>query len=395
MLPSIIPSPRQGGYHSPHLFAVFAALTLGIAFPAQAELPITDTLSAYGDIRAGYFHLRRNDRDDSTNTDSDWRIRLRPGLKWQPSEQWTFAARFAGRFSSDQDGTRFTMDPYNGGASGLDLGESTLDELYMDYQMGKNSYRIGRFQTSYSLKGIAPKSLDRADSSNTEITWTDGVSWTHQQDSGWKSRLIVEHNHRRGPSNIRHPPIGFEDSDSRWSGFATIENTEPWGAFVQRGLSVTWLPDALYTDGIGFDRHENYWTVTARAALQWPIADTGSDLQIGVEGGYAPNTPRNLALNLPGTGDSDGTAWQISLNWLNFAPDHGIGLIAGRAEAGWLISPDYAPNQDLLEIRYQWKVDAIQTFEVRVRQRKEVDRLITADERRKDLDFHLHYTVQF
>lgn len=400
MFQSVIPTLCRVGQHSlrafsPRAFALSAALILATSLPAQADLAITDDLSAYGDIRAGYFHLRRNDRNDSTYTDSDWRLRLRAGLKWQPDERWTFAARFAGRFANDQDGLRFTMDPYNSGSSGLDLGESTLDELYMDYQPGNSSFRLGRFQASHNLRGIAPKSLDRNDSNNIEITWTDGLSWTHKLDNGWQTRVIVDHNHRRGPSNIRRAPLGFDDGDSRWSGFATIENDQPRGAFVQRGLSVSWLPDALYTDGLIVNRQQDYWALTARTALRWPIGDTGSAFQLGLEGGYAPDTPRNTALGLPGSGDSDGTAWQVALNWLDFAPGHGLALVTGRAEAGWLLSPDFTPNQDLLEVRYQWKVDAIQSIEIRLRQRTDLDRPITADKRREDVDFYLRYTVRF
>lgn len=370
-----------------------ATLLLVAALPAQADLPLTDQLSFYGDVRGGYVHLRREDRDGSTYTaNSDWRLRVRPGLKWQPADHWTFAARLAGRLSTDQDSSRFTMKSYLGG---LDHGEASLDELYAQYQAGKHNLRLGRFQVSHSLAGVASKSLDRNDSGTMEVNWTEGLSWTYQLPDGWQTRAILEHNHRKGSSSIRRSPLDFADSDARWSTFMTVENNEQHGALVQRGASITWLPEALYSDGTSLDRHEDYWTLSTRAAMRWAIADTGSAFQLGAEAGYAPNTPRKSALNLKGSGDSKGTAWQISANWLNFVSGHSIGLIHGRAEAGWLQSPDFVSNQDLLEVRYQWKVDSNQLLEVRVRQRTDLQRPVTTEKRRDDVDFHLHYTVTF
>lgn len=372
--------------------ALAVALLGATALPAQADVAITDELSFHGDVRAGYFHLRRKDRDDTTSTDSDWRIRVRPGVKWQPTDNWTFAARLAGRFAHKQDGTRFTMDPY---APPLGHGEASLDQLYAQYQTEQHTVVAGRFQVAHALIGVSPKSLDRNDSGNMEIHWADGLSWTYRVADGWQTRAVIEHNHRKGASGVRNAPLGFDDGDARWSTFITLENNELQGIFAQRGISVTWLPEALYTDGTMIDRHEDYWTVSARAALRWPIADTGSSFQLGMEGGYAPNTPSKSAVGLNGSGDSKGTAWQVSANWLDFAEGHSLGLVYGRVEAGWLQSPDFIPHQDLTEVRYQWNVDSNQLFEIRVRQRKDISRPLAAEKSRDDVDFHLHYTVTF
>src|SRR5690625_4896904 len=157
---SVPGSLLRGSRVSPPRLALAVALLAATALPAQADVAITDELSFYGDVRAGYFHLRRKDRDDTIYTDSDWRIRVRPGLKWQPAENWIFAARLAGRFAHKQDGTRFTMDPY---APPLDHGEASFDELYAQYRNEQHTLRVGRFQVAHALIGVSPKSLDRND----------------------------------------------------------------------------------------------------------------------------------------------------------------------------------------------------------------------------------------
>jgi hypothetical protein len=47
-------------------------------------------------------------------------------------------------------------------------------------------------------------------------------------------------------------------------------------------------------------------------------------------------------------------AWQLSGNWLGWRPGHDIALLVGRADAGWLLSPDFIGNMDLVELRYLW-----------------------------------------
>lgn len=375
--------------------ALLAAL-LPISLPATADISINDQLSFYGDVRGGYFNLRRAERNGGIDKNDDWRVRVRAGLKADLGSGWSGAVRFSGRYSTDQDGTRFSIDGEATTPTGLTFGESTLDELYLAYT-GETlgTVRVGRFQTRALLPGVAVKSLSRNDSLNTEITWTDGVQWQHQFDHGWRSQVIIEYNSPNGSSNSKRPPLGFDKGASRWSGFAGIENTTALGPLVHRAIDVTWLPEALYTRGTDQRRTEDYVAVVGRLAAKWPIGDSGTAFMLAGEAGYAPDTPRTAAVVSGRSGSADGHAWQVSFNLLDFIPDHSMAVVVGEAGAGYLISPDFVPNYDLLELRYQWKVDRNQRIEARIRQREELKRQATAQRTRTDTDFYVRYTYSF
>ncbi len=375
------------------LFALNASLGLA-ALSAHADIPLRDDLALYGDARGGYFNLRREDRNGVTDTSDDWRGRLRAGLKWQPAQGWTLAARFAGRYGTDQDGHRFALNWHTGTPSGLTIGSATIDEAWAGYQGQGWSLKAGRFQTKHDLMGVARKSLDRNDSNNTEITWTDGVQWQRDLGSGWRTTLLAEYNDAAGPSNTRRPPLAFGDSRSRVSAFAALENFQPWGPVVQRSISVTWLPDALYPHGASGDA-SHYRTLVGRTALRWPLDSEGRAFLLAVEAGQAIDTPRQARLGLPGGGDSDGTAWQVTFNLMDLMPRHHLGLVGSRTGAGWLLSPDFTPNTDMVEVRYQWLIDSRQRFEARLRYREDIDKPVTAVSKRQDTDFYLRYTYSF
>ncbi len=371
-------------------------LAVVLAAPAMADVALTDKLAFYGDARSGYFHQRRDDRDGEIRTSEDWRLRVRTGLKWRMSDAWEANLRVAGRYSTEQDGTRFRTDWYAGtDGSGMSLGESTVDVASLSYSADNWSLKAGRFQTGTTLMGVAGKSLDRNDSNNTEIHWTDGIQWQRELGSGWRARLIAEYNDRVGPSNVKRRPLSFQSSDSHWSGYAALENNEAWGPVVQRGAGITWLPSAVYPRGQAQGKSEDYLALMGRTTLQWPMAFAPGDFLLGMEAAYAPETPRESALNLPGSGDSDGLAWQVSFNWMQFAPGHSIGLVAGRAGAGWLLSTDFVPNSDLLEVRYQWKIDNRQRIEIRLRRREDLERPLGAIKDRESVDGDLRYTFRW
>jgi hypothetical protein len=155
-----------------------SALVLASATPlsAAAADPAPGEFAFGGDARMGYFSREREDRNGSRSDESDWRIRIRPGVLWQVTTELSARARFAGRYSTDDSNDNhfefFTAIPQS---DGLGFGDSTIDELYLRYKPGNWDVKVGRMQTSFELEGIAKKSLSRNDSPNTDITWTDGI----------------------------------------------------------------------------------------------------------------------------------------------------------------------------------------------------------------------------
>lgn len=380
----------------PILYASALALALAAPPPAEAADPAPGTIGFSADLRMGYFAREREDRDGTRSDSADWRIRIRPGVLWQVTPEFSAKARLAGRYSTDDSNHNhfkfFTSLPQS---DGLRFGDATFDELYLRYRSGDRwDVRAGRMQTSFELEGVAKKSLSRNDSPNTEITWTDGIHVRYADAAGWNYHAILQRSEDAGPTTVRRSPLAFTESASHLTYYAGMERKAPKERILQLGWDLTYIPDALRIDGNATGRIGNYLGITGRLALQWALAGNTRFVWAG-EAGFAPDTPTKTALRLPGSGDAGRLAFQTSVNVVDFAPGHSIGLVYGQAEGGWLLSPDFGNNQELLELRYQWRLSATQSIEARLRTRRDLEQLTTAAQRRVDDDFYVRFTQRF
>jgi len=373
---------------------------IGLLGLAASVMPAHSSLASEwrwsGDIRAGLFASERTARDGAESDDRFLRGRLRLGGERDLSEEWLFRARAAGRYGGGQDGTSTYLRGYAPTATGAELGDTTLDELYLRYApSGADwSLRVGRFQAKFELPGVPAKSLSRNDSPNIDITWTDGVHLVAPVADGWKGHLILQHNHRHGTGTTARSPLDFSDSGSRAGVFVGLEaKSNP--AFPVRMIDLTWLPDALASEGVAQDRREDYLAASGRASTAWPLGSGGMKLVAGGEIGYAFRTPFGSAAGTGETGRSDGLAWQIGPSLYDIWPGHHIGVVYGRTGAGWLISPDFRPNDELMEVRYQWRFTSKWSMEARLRQREEITIPSTASRERVDRDLYIRVTGRF
>ena len=361
-----------------------------LACPAMAV-----EFSLNGDVRAGFFSLHRDDRNGKEDTTDELRLRVRPGIGAKFNEQWLAQVRFAGRYSTDDSNDlHFELFKSLPAEDGLRRGDSTLDELYVEYRPDRDwQVRLGRFQSKAELAGVARKSLDRNDSPNTDITWTDGVQVKHTSVSGWVTTAIAQYNDSEGATQVLRAPLDFSEDGSRASYFVGLENTQNAGPLVQRAVDITWLPDALHSNGVGVGPVEDYWGLVGRLAGQWPMRGSMKFMLAG-EVGYAPNTPLRSVTKTGTTGDADGLAAQITFNFIDIVPKHSAGLVFGRAGDGWLLSPDFGANANLVELRYKWAIDKKQALEARARNREDIDQRVGSLYKREDVDFYLRYTYK-
>jgi hypothetical protein len=321
------------------------------------------------------------------------RARLRVDVQGAFSAQWRGTLRAAGHYSDEQTSARFTLHEYNDSRA---FGRSTFDMANVQYTPDpKWAFTFGRMQTKFELEGVAKKSLDRNDSPNIDIDFTDGFQVVRKMDGGWQIYGILQHNPDRGSTNVTRRPLDYTDNSTRQTLFIALQNKAATGAFVQRSIDLTVIPDALLVTGAATGPREDYYGLVGRMALRWPEVDRGTRFLWGLEVGYAPNTPQQSALKLGGVERADGMAWQTSFNLLDILPNHSIGLVLGKADAGWLISPDFRENDRLAEIRYQWKINKSFSLESRLRERIELDKQTTAARRRDDTDYYLRLTYKF
>ena len=376
-----------------------AYLAAGTAAVISGAMDARAETSLIGDVRGGAYVIRTDNRNGTETKEEDLRVRLRAGVETRFNEQWQGTVRFAGHYADEMTEKRFSFHTTNESRA---FGQSTFDMFNIRYSPSKAaSITVGRMQTKFELDGVAKKSLDRNDSPNIDIDFTNGVHGTYSFDSGWKAHLILQHNPSLTKSqlgtapNILRGPLDFTDSQSRLSTFVALENKTKSGPFVQRAVDVTYIPEALLVTGSSSGGREDYVALVARTALAWPMGAGKQRFLLGLEAGYAPNTHRASAVSLAGSGEVKGYAWQTTFNLMEFAPGHSVGLVWAEAQAGWLISPDFRENERLVEVRHQYVFSKQLSMESRIRQRLELEQLTTAVRKRDDKDLYIRLTYKF
>lgn len=350
-----------------------------------------------GDLRFGYSRTDKDDRDTSDASTSEWQGRFRAGGSYRIADKLIFGGRLASSCSSDECNPGFVLDGSLPNSTSINDGDVTFDQLYIHaLRLEKFDIAVGRLQTKFvSRAGVFAKSLDRADSTGTNVNWTDGVHGVLHVNDNSTGHLILQKNQADGTGSIRRGPIDFSDDDSRITYFLAWENVRRFGPVNQQGIDITYMPKSLMKDGDRSGRIEDYVAFVARFAASWPEGSTGPRLNIAGEIGYAPETPTRSAMGLVGDGDSDGTAWIISASIVDFRRDHSIGINYGRADAGWLLSPQYRENEQAFEVRYMWRRSASLAIDVRARWRDELEQREDAAQTRQELNVFARFTLGF
>jgi len=352
---------------------------------------------ANGDLRVGYERAETDLRDGTSSTDTKGRGRFRIGGSVGINEWLIANARIATSCTSEECNPSATFDPNLSTRSSIDEGAITFDELYLHvFRRERFDVAIGRLQTKFVARaGVFAKSLDRNNSNGFNVNWTDGVHGTYHLKDESILHFIAEHNSSDGPSSVRRGPLDFSDSDARVSHFFAWESQNRLGPFTQRGLDISYLPSALLKDGTQTGPVEDYVGIVARSAIARPFGTEGRRWNIAAEIGYAPETPTRAAVGLPGEGDADGLALTFAASLMDLWPNHSIGINYGRADAGWLLSPQYRNNEELVEIRYLWRKRRQLALDFRVRARQDLEQLVGETQKRDEIDFFARFTLGF
>ena len=347
-----------------------------------------------GDLRLSYLFAGDDIQDVVFGETDVFRARWRIRSIWGISNRLRGALRIAGICSSDDCDPDIILQPEIPTSTSIKDGQITIDALFLQwFRTDRFNIAVGRMETKFVARGgVFRKSLDRNDSNNLRVNWTDGLHSTFKAKNGWESQIILQYNSKNGPSNVRRAPLDFSDSRSRVSYFYGLEKLEPNRLLVQRAIDITYLPSSLLSNGQANSRLEDYLAIVARAASRWPVRSEGWRLRLSTEVGYASNTPTKTAAGIIGTGDTDSLAWNITVSVMDIVPHHSIGLNFAETEAGWLLSPQYTDNERLLEVRYMWRPTDHLTLDVRGRWRDELRQRITEEPDRDRFDFYVRLT---
>ena len=303
----------------------------------------------------------------------------------------------AGLCSTSDCEPDLVLQPYITTGSSMKDGQITLDEFCLQwFRSDRFNVAVGRMQMKFVARGgVFSKSLDQNNSNNLRINWTDGLHTTFKARNGWESHMVLQYNSEDGPSTVRRDPLDFSDSGSRVSYLFLFENLHEKRRLVQRALGVNYFPASLLINGQADGRLEDYLAIVARAAVRWPVRSESWRLRLSSEVGYAPDTPTKSAMGVTGMGDADGLAWNITASVMDFFPNHSIGINYAHTGAGWLVSPQYADNERLIELRYAWRPTDRLILDIRARRRDELLQTIIVDPDRDRFDFYIRFTWTF
>ena len=350
-----------------------------------------------GDMRVGYIRAEQDLRDGSSDTDTNWRGRFRIGGTSRFNSWLLGNVRIASTCSSDRCDPEFVLDHSLPTGNSIEDGDITFDELYLHaFRLKRFDLAVGRLQTKFVTRsGVFAKSLDRNDSNGFNVNWTDGAHGTYHSDNGAITHLILQYNDPDGPSNVRRRPLDFADSDSRVTYFFAWESQKRIGPITQRGIDITYMPSSMLKDGAVTGPVDDYVGIVSRFTTARPIGTSGRRWNFSAELGYAPETPTRRSLNLPGEGDVDGFAWAVTGSLMDLWPNHSVGINYARADAGWLLSPQYRNNEELVEIRYLWRKRRNLALDMRVRWRRDLVQQALETQKRDEVDFFARFTVGF
>jgi len=178
------------------------------------------------DVRVGYFESEIDERDTTSQSEdvvaSRWRLRSEVQL----NQHLRMVGRVAGRCSSDECSPNFVLEDSIPTTNGMEEGDITIDEAYLHwFRLDRFDLAVGRMQTKFVTRGgVFAKSLDRNDSNNINVNWTDGLHATFTSKNGWTPNLILQHNSPDGPTNVRRGPLDFDNTDARISYFFGLES---------------------------------------------------------------------------------------------------------------------------------------------------------------------------
>jgi len=349
-----------------------------------------------GDLRPIMDGLHEESRDGSTESDAAPGIRARIGADYGITQWISVGTRIAGTGFVGNFNPNFILPGNLEDDFELETGTFGFDQLFLRWQRKETfSLAVGRLQTRFQLRGgVYAKSLDRNNSHNWRVNWTDGLQAT-LETGDWRTSFVLQVNPRSGPTGVRRNPLDFDDDGARATYFLAFENFERKGVLVQRAFDINYLPASLLEDGEADGRRTDYWGLVGRLMFVWPPEKVGLRLRAGPEIGYAPETPTYEAQNLPGSGDVSGFAWNVVASAIDFVPAHSIGVNYGRTGAGWLLSPQYRPNEELIELRHMWRPERFPLLESRIRRRQELDQLVDTARKRTQYDFFVRLTWRF
>ncbi len=146
-----------------------------------------------GDLRVGYAAAGNDFQDVTLGELGALRARWRIRSTWGIAGNLRGVIRLAGICSTESCAPDFVLQPDIPTSTSLDDGQITIDSLFLHwFQSDRFDVAVGRMETKFVARGgVYSKSLDRNNSNNLRINWTDGIHSTFKARNGWESHIVL------------------------------------------------------------------------------------------------------------------------------------------------------------------------------------------------------------
>jgi hypothetical protein len=330
-------------------------MLLQTSLNAQAQKK--SLLSIYGDVRFSYTGTNAS----LDNFDNNLLImRLRPGVKYTLNSNHSFSARAAYRVSNEMEELDVTAQAIGGG---LSLGQMSFDEFYYQYKIDRFLLKAGRFQHRNKVYSNAGRSIDRFQSNNVNVHWSDGMYVKKGLTSLWYSEAIFELIEEGQLAYPYDPPLTFGGNEITPGLYLGLSNDERDALnFIQKSFGIQYFYNA-YFDGFnnnGNEEYTEYLAFTSRGVTDYD----GGELLKGGSWRFAGE----IGYNIQGPVD-EGTIFNASVGVNSFAKKHNLMIEFTKVGDEWISANVYGPNTDEMEIRYIFKYNSKIKIESRLRVR--------------------------
>ena len=126
-------------------------------YDVDTSVDVTDARKGVlvdGDLRAIVDYFDRDTRDGASVSDERLGARVRLGANFGITDSVYVGARLAGTCFTDDCDPEFVLDSNTPTNSGLEGGQFTFDELYLQwFRTERGAFAFGRLQTRFVLRG--------------------------------------------------------------------------------------------------------------------------------------------------------------------------------------------------------------------------------------------------
>ncbi len=199
---------------------------------------------------------------------------------------------------------------------------------------------LGRQKISYAQTDLFARSLTKNDDQTAALNYSQGLKIRHRL--GFIEQNIFFNQYAR--SDSLNAPVRHHGTGTHYQ----LKVGVP-GYIV--GPAVLVIESPSQRDG----QRDNPLRAMLGSAVQLPLRIVPGDWQ------WAFQYASELSDSKPS--HKKQKAWQTSISWLGFIPQHKVGILFSHSDDGWIYSDDFKSGQDRIEIRYQWTVNQRASFE--------------------------------